>query len=176
MRTMSGEGPSRDPVLLTGGRPVRLLKEEDAEEVLALCLENPLYYRYYPPGPTRESVLRDMRALPPGKGYSDKYFLGYEDREGLMAVLDLILGYPDESAAFVGFFMTDASIQNRGIGSSIIGELCRTLKEAGYREARLGWVKGNPQSARFWRRNGFRETGASYETDGYTVVIARRDL
>ena len=101
---------------------------------------------------------------------------GFFDGDRLIAVLDLILGYPDESAAFVGFFMTDASIQNRGIGSSIIGELCRTLKEAGYREARLGWVKGNPQSARFWRRNGFRETGASYETDGYTVVIARRDL
>ena len=174
MRTMSGEGPSRDPVLLTGGRPVRLLKEEDAEEVLALCLENPLYYRYYPPGPTRESVLRDMRALPPGKGYSDKYFLGYEDREGLMAVLDLILGYPDADTAFVGFFMTRKGDQGKGLGTDLVADLVRGLQEAGYPAVRLCWVKDNPQASSFWLKNGFIPLKEIRDDRGRVLVLAER--
>lgn len=165
-----------DTALFSTRYRARLLSPEDVPQVVALCRGNPLFYRYCPPFVTGERVLADMRALPPGKKAEDKYYTGFFDGDRLIAVLDLILGYPGEDTGFVGFFMTDASIQGRGIGSSIIGELCRALKEAGYREARLGWVKGNPQSAHFWHKNGFRETGASYETDGYTVVIARRDL
>lgn len=45
-----------------------------------------------------------------------------------------------------------------------------------YKAVRLGWVKGNSQSEGFWRRNGFVETGDTYDTGGYTVIVAERDL
>ena len=32
--------------------------------------------------------------------------MGYYDGEKLIAVMDLILTYPDEQTAFIGFFMT----------------------------------------------------------------------
>ena len=162
--------------MLSARYRVRVLLPEDAPKIVALCRGNPLFYRYCPPFVTEERVLADMRALPPEKEAKDKYYAGFFERDRLIAVLDLILDYPVEYSAFIGFFMTDISIQNRGIGSSIIGEICRMLKEGGYREMRLGWAKGNPQSSHFWQKNGFRETGDSYETDGYTVLIARRDL
>ncbi len=90
--------------------------------------------------------------------------------------MDLIDAYPDESTAFIGFFMTNTAIQNRGIGTRIVQELGRYLKSQGYKHIRLGWVKGNFQSESFWHKNGFSETGVSYETSGYTVIVAQRDL
>ncbi len=38
----------------------------------------------------------------------------------LTAVMDLILDYPVDHAAFIGFFMTDTSCQKKGVGSGII--------------------------------------------------------
>ncbi len=117
-----------------------------------------------------------MHALPPNKDICDKYYLGYFDGQKLIAVMDLIMHYPDGSTAFIGFFMTDASVQNTGVGSGIIDELCGKLTEAGIKSIRLGWVKGNPQSESFWHKNKFAETGAVYNTDNYTVIVAQRNL
>ena len=117
-----------------------------------------------------------MRALPPGKSVEDKFYLGYFDKDRLVAVMDFIRGYPDSETGFIGFFMTNAAIQHKGVGSELIGELCRCLRGQGYRAIRLGWVKGNSQSENFWHKNGFQETGVIYETDNYTVIVAERKL
>ena len=155
---------------------VRLLDQSDIDAIFALCSQNSLYYDYCPPFVTRESISMDMRALPPGKDLSDKYYLGYFDGDKLIAVMDFIASYPNGTTAFIGFFMTDMSVQNKGIGSTIIDELCCYLPKAGFTSLRLGWVKGNPQAEHFWHKNGFTETGLTYDTDNYTVIIAQRDL
>ena len=155
---------------------VRLLDQNDIEGIFALCSRNNLYYHHCPPFVTRQSIIESMKALPPKKDLSDKYYLGYFDGEKLIAVMDFIAAYPNAATAFIGFFMTDVSVQKKGIGSRIIDELCAFLPEAGFTRIRLGWVKGNPQSEHFWHKNGFSETGISYETDGYTVIIAQREL
>ena len=51
-----------------------------------------------------------------------------------------------------GFFMTDVSVQNKGVGSGIITELCEKLSQRGYLYVKLGWVKGNPQAEYFWKK------------------------
>ena len=78
--------------------------------------------------------------------------------------------------AFIGFFMTDTSVQNAGIGSGIINTLCSFLKNYGFSNVRLGWVKGNPQAEHFWKKNLFIEIGVTYDTDDYTVVAAQRTI
>lgn len=155
---------------------VRRMKEADIADIFTLCCKNYLFYQYCPPFVTEESIADDMKALPPNKEMSDKYYLGYYDAEKLIAVMDLIRAYPNENTAFIGFFMTDVSVQNTGIGSAIIDELCSYLAEIGFERVRLGWVKGNPQSKYFWHKNGFTETGITYDTDHYTVVVAEREL
>lgn len=155
---------------------VRRVGEDDIAEIYALCVGNGLYYKYCPPFVTRQSIADDMKALPPKKKISDKYYLGCYDGDKLIAVMDLIMGYPDEKTAFIGFFMTDASVQNAGIGSQIIRDLCSGLKDIGVANIRLGWVEGNPQAEHFWRKNGFIRTGVTYDTDKYTVVVAQRAL
>ena len=81
---------------------VRPLTAGDVDKILALCAENEQFYRYHPPLATRESVLEDMTALPPGKCAADKHYLGFFDRETLVAVLDLIERYPQDDTAYCG--------------------------------------------------------------------------
>ena len=165
-----------DVAKLSNTYHVRRLGEEDVPAILSLCSGNGLYYQHCPPFVTERGIISDMKALPPKKTLSDKYYLGYFDGEKLIAVMDLIMAFPDEKTAFIGFFMTDASVQHAGIGSGIIDELCSFLPTAGYTGIRLCWVKGNPQAEHFWHKNGFTETGVTYDTDRYTVVVAGRDL
>lgn len=131
---------------------VRRLTEDDVEMIYDLSSGNSIYYRYHPPFVTRESILEDMAALPPGKGYDDKYYIGFFDGAVLVAVMDLILDYHEAGVAFIGFFMTDVKYQGKGIGSGIISDTTAYLKSLGYVEIRLGVDKGNPQSFAFWTK------------------------
>lgn len=66
-----------EPQNLSARYSVRSLNEADLDAMLALCAGNPLFYQYHPPLATRESILADMYALPPGKTPEDKLFLGF---------------------------------------------------------------------------------------------------
>lgn len=160
--------------LLSGRYHVRRLDPSDVPEILSLCTKNTLYFAYCPPMVTEKSIIDDMSALPPGKTMSDKYYLGWYDGDRLIAVMDLIMAYPDQEAAWIGFFMTDVSVQNRGIGTGIIEDLCRRLAQLGVVRIQLAWVDGNPQAERFWHKNRFLETGASRAVDHYTLTVAQR--
>ena len=141
--------------LLSKSYTVRKLDEADVDAIFELMRKNEIFYKYHPPFVTKESILEDMKALPPQKSYEDKYYIGFFEDETLVANMDLILSYPTEQIAFIGFFMTDVQYQNKGIGSKIIGEVCACLKSLGYTKVRLGVDKGNPQSYAFWLKNQF---------------------
>jgi len=155
---------------------VRCLAENDVPAVLTLCAGNPLYYEYCPPAASAESIRADMTALPPGKGADDKYYIGFFDNDALLAVLDLIAGYPDEKTAYIGFFMTDANVHRQGIGSKIVRELCAGLARQRFEKVKLCWMAGNSQAEGFWHKNGFLETGDTHERDGHKVISACRTL
>lgn len=155
---------------------VKLLGSEDIPDVFALCKRNELYYQFCPPFVTEQSIADDMKALPPEVDESDKYYVGFYDADKLVAVMDLIAEFPNEQTVYIGFFMTDVSVQNVGVGSRIVSELCEYLQTMEYKFARLAWVKGNPQAEHFWKKNGFVETGDIQEMDDYSVVVAQRFL
>ncbi len=155
---------------------VKKLGEQELEQVYQLCQGNPQYYQYCPPFVTKESIRADMNALPPRKMIEDKYYLGFYDGDSLVAVMDLILKFPKEETAFVGFFMMNAAYQGRGIGTAIMEEMCACLKEYGFYYVRLGFAKGNPQSEHFWMKNGFQRTGVEVQNEGYTVVVLEKQL
>lgn len=87
---------------------------------------------------TRKSIESDMVALPDNVDFKDKYYVGYFKNEKLIAVLDLIDGYPKKDILFIGFFMMDISIQKNGVGSAIVNELIDYLTTLKYKEVRLG--------------------------------------
>ena len=134
---------------------VRKIDVADIDDVYALASKNELFYKYCPPFVSKDSILSDMEALPPNRTHDDKYYIGFFEDKTLVANMDLILSYPTEHIAFIGFFMTDVQYQNKGIGSKIIREVCACLKSLGYTKVRLGVDKGNPQSYAFWLKNQF---------------------
>ena len=107
---------------------VRKLNEEDIPEIYKLCSKNELYYIYCPPFVTEDSISEDMKALPPGKSNEHKFYLGFYDDRKLIAILDLISGFPDEDTAYIGFFMMDTDKQKQGIGTNIITCVREALK------------------------------------------------
>lgn len=154
---------------------VTVLSQSDIPAIWKLCSGNPQYYQYCPPVITEESINKDMQALPPGKAMEDKYYLGFWEGNNLLAVMDLILKYPNNSTAFIGFFMLHADKQGKGIGSEIIKEICCYLKKT-FSFIRLGYVKGNKQSERFWIKNSFQPTGVIAHTEKYDIVIMQKAL
>ena len=155
---------------------VRVLTEADVSEVYSLCKENPLYYQFCPPFVTEDSIRADMKALPPNKTYEDKYFLGFYQDEILVAVMDLIDGFPKEETAFVGFFMMKKEYQGRGCGTGLMKDVYDCLKTVGFQYVRLCFAKGNPQSEHFWMKNGFERTGIEAQNAGYVAVVLQKEL
>ena len=134
---------------------VRRLGEADLSLVHVLCLGNPLLYRYSGKTPSMEALRQDLQLAPPGVPPARKFYLGFFAGDTMLAVLDLIDGYPDADTAYIGFFLMNPAYQGRGLGSALIGELAAALGRFGFRALRLGIDKGNPQSGHFWQKNGF---------------------
>ncbi len=155
---------------------VRSLTESDIEAIYDLSIGNPLFYEFCPPFVTRESILEDMRALPPNVTSADKHYVGFFNGDKLVAILDLITHYPNSATAFIGLFMMAREAQGKGIGSAIISDCAATLQTQGYQCIRLGFAKGNPQSEAFWQKNGFRKTGQEYPQERYTIVAMEQEL
>ena len=155
---------------------IRALLPKDAEMIYEVLKANTIFYQFHPPMVTVESILEDMEALPPNKGYEDKYYIGFFDEGTLVAVMDLIEHYPNPGTALLGFFAMNTNLQGQGIGTKIISDCVACLAQVGFEKVRLGIDKGNPQSKAFWLKNGFTFTGEEYESDGSTILVMERKL
>lgn len=128
----------------------RRVGPEHFEAAAALCRGNPLYYEHYgAPPPEPAEISEDLEALPPGKTYEDKYYLGGFGGGQLRLLLDLIDGYPDGDTAWIGFFMLDARLQGLGFGTRLVSELLGALEACGFRRAALGVVPATHRQRRF---------------------------
>lgn len=155
---------------------VRKLLPADCSAIFALCSRNELFYQYHPPFVTMESILADLSALPPGKTNADKYYIGYFQGDLLIAVMDLILHYPENNVAFIGFFMTNRAVQNQGVGSMIVNDCAQLLSANDFCKIRLAIDKGNPQSEAFWIKNHFAKTGEECLRGAFTYLPMERAL
>ena len=153
----------------------RILTVSDLDDIIALCQNNQIFYRYTQARPTRENILDDMTATPAGMDLSAKYYFGFYDAGKLVAIMDLVDGYPSEDIAYIGFFMMDPEYQGKQIGSVIISVVTEYLREIGKTAVRLAIDKGNPQSTHFWKKNGFTVIKEA-DVNGWTKLIAEKAL
>lgn len=149
---------------------VRRLTERDVESVVELAKGNPAFESY-----GIKEVCRDMHLLPPGKEEEEKYYLGYFDGEQLVAVLDFIDGYPEDSTAYIGLFMLDKFVQGQKLGTTLIEKLACYCRELGYKRLLLGYDKADPQASGFWESLDF-EPVREIPQSGDIIVVAERSL
>lgn len=155
---------------------VKQITKKDIPVVYALAKGNPYYYECMKMQPTIENLTETMTELPPGKTLNDKYFVGFWEGDNLVAILDLIIGYPNENIGFIGWFMVNQSRQGNGIGSEILQEILAYMKNLKLQKVRLAYIKDNQQAKHFWLKNGFTSTGEESDTKDYTIVILEREL
>ncbi len=154
---------------------VRKLNFDDVKMIYTFCKSNTQYYEYCGKELSIELIERDLRITPPGIPLEQKYYVGFFEKGKLVAVLDLEDGYPDEDYAYIGFFMINHEMQGNGIGTHIITEVFKHLKELGFQKCMLGIDKDNPQSNHFWRKNGFEVIREVIQEEG-TILVAERQL
>ena len=164
-----------DISMLSNLYSVRRLDDSDADDILEFCRKNTLYYQYCGAEISKDQVLNDLHITPPGVDIADKYYVGFFDGEEMAAVLDLIDGYPEPDIGYIGFFMMNAALQGKQIGSAIIQDVCSYLKQIGKTAVRLGIAKDNPQANHFWKKNGFTVI-KEVERDGWTILVAEKKL
>ena len=107
---------------------IKKMGEEDVSIILNLERGNILYFEYCPPEPSLETVLNDLKTLPDGKSFNDKFYIGFFNSDSLVAIMDFIVSFPQEDTIFIGLFMMDIKESGKGKGSTIINEVLTEFK------------------------------------------------
>ena len=154
---------------------VRRMTDADTDALFDFCKAHTAFYRYCNAQPSRERVLEDLHIAPPGIGPQDKYYVGFFRGDTLVAVLDLIDGYPRPDVGYIGFVMVNAALEGNGVGTAIIRDVCAYLRATGKTAVRLAIAEDNPQANHFWKKNGFVVVDKA-PMDGWTALVAEKKL
>ncbi|MDO4889956.1 MAG: GNAT family N-acetyltransferase [Coriobacteriaceae bacterium] len=169
--------PALDIQSLGTGYEVRRLTEADITDVVLLMRSNRRHWRKMGVKPSRSRLTEIISSVPGATGGEDSYFVGfYDDDADLVAVLDLICGYPEPDDAFIGWFMVDDAQQGRGVGSAIFADVRASMKAQGYDHLEVRCPKESAPSLAFWQAQGFELDGTQSDGGGYTVVGLQRDI
>ena len=160
---------------LSDSYTIRRLTDADVPMLYAWMLRNDQHFRYCGGSTTPERVWQDLTLCPPGTTPAQKHYVRFFDAGTLVAVMDLIDGYPNADTAFIGFFMMNRELQGQGTGTAIVRDVLAALRALGYTAVRLGIDKENPQSNHFWRKNGFTVLREAAQERGI-VLLAERCL
>ena len=169
--------PDFDISMLSSDYSVSRITEADISSVFRLARANRRYYRLLGQRPTMRSLTDIISEVPEGSAPESKHFVGfYGDDGSLVAVLDLITGYPEKDDAFIGWFMVDAELQGQGIGSQLFADIRAAMKGQGYDYLSLGVIKENTEAVSFWEKQGFRFSGRETQRDGRTIAHMERAI
>ncbi|MCL2527032.1 MAG: GNAT family N-acetyltransferase [Defluviitaleaceae bacterium] len=119
---------------------------------------------------TIESSIGDIGAIPPSCTLGQKIYLGIWENDEVISILDIIIGYPEETCLWIGLFLVHGSFHSKGIGSKLIQAVFKAAKEAGYTLAQLGVIENNVKGIAFWQRHGFAVTRHS----GDIIVMEKK--
>ena len=174
------ESPGLDIQALGTSYDVRRITETDISDVVSLARTNGRYYRSLGIRPSRSRLTEIVSDISKGSedvAAASTHFVGfYDEDEGLVAVLDLICGYPEADDAFIGWFMVDANLQGQGVGSSIFADVRASMKAQGYDHLELKCPKASGSARSFWESQGFMATGVEEFNGYYDVMDMARDI
>jgi len=121
----------------------------------------PAYYRITTGAPPRGALAQSMfTALPPDKGYEDKFVWGLYAGDAMIGCADVIRGYPTSDKAVIGLLLLAEPWQRRGLGRAfamLVEQAMATWPEI--MTLRLGVVRPHAGARAFWHKLGYRETG-----------------
>ena len=171
-----GEPADLDIQALGTEYDVRRMTEADIADVYQLARGNRRFYRTIGIRPSRENLTEVISDVPKGAAPAGKHFVGFFDGDDLVAVLDLITGYPEPDDAFIGWFMVDAERQGRGVGSNIFADVRAALSAQGYDHLEVICPQMSESGRAFWEAQGFAVSGSDDDMREYPVLRMARDI
>lgn len=126
---------------------------------------------------TIDNCLSDMNSIPLNFNKESKIYLGFFKSGKAVAVLDCLMGYPDNQTAWIGLLLVDTLIQGQTIGQTIIQGLVSMLKDEGYKSVQLGVIDKNLKALNFWNKcsfNSVREAKDLAHPDLKIIIMERK--
>lgn len=141
---------------------LRAIEPDDVAAVQTLVESDPDYIERvtgHPPGAADAQSL--LMSRPEGLTDDAKLVLGAWLGDELIAVVDLLRGYPTSGTAYVGLLEVDAKHQRHGLGAAAYGlvEQYVASEWPEIQQYRLAVVDTNADAAEFWRAMGFQPIG-----------------
>lgn len=112
--------------------------------------------------PARDAAARDLSELPPGCAPESRHIFAVLAGDEVVGVSDVLRGYPDPSAAFLGLLLIAENRQRLGLGSKAYRELEAVARGWEVARMRLAVVEANARAFGFWERQGFARTGETH--------------
>jgi len=173
-RSGSGRTGNLDIQALSTTFDVREVHDSAVTDVQLLARSNRRYWRELGERPTRAAMTAIIKDVP--EGATEKHFLGfYDEDDELVAVMDLICGYPDSTGALVRWFTVAADRHRQGIGSQLFADVRAALAAQGVTHLMLQ-VPDHEGSLDFWVEQGFTPTGERNEDGRWPTVTLARDI
>jgi len=155
----------------------RLLGAEDAMQVQRLLESNPDYtQRVEGDMPTASAAMEVLTTLPPQTSLNQKKDLGLFLDGDLLALADLIVGWPQATIAHVGLLMTHGKRHRQGLGRAVHQSVIEFLVQFPEIDTlRISIVDSNADAAQpFWSALGYEPTGEFSDYQAGTVKSTAR--
>ena len=121
---------------------------------------------------TMENSIYDIDAIPPNCVIEQKIYISIWEDGKVIAVLDLIEGYPEQTSCWIGLLLVHGDSQGKKIGSKIVHAILNAAKASGYQSVQLGVIENNVKGIDFWQKHGF----TTFRHSGNIVVMTKRIL
>jgi len=110
-------------------------------------------------------------------GESDRELARHLGRCDVFLVNDAVVAFSVYVDDLIHLMMVDPDRHGKGIGSRLLAHTEAVLAERGVVRARLETFDGNDQAIRFYKKNGWSETGRAPDAEhGFTRVFFEKHL
>ena len=156
---------------------VRRIEDDGVASVINLLRGNRRYYRELGIKHGSRNLTDLISSLPEGDDERKTNFVGFYDTDNkLIAVLELIINYPENGKAFIGWFVVDATRQRQGIGSQLFADIRATLSAQGFENLELRVQKNNEIAIDFWTSLGFKLNDKEEIINDRTMCYMERNI
>jgi ribosomal protein S18 acetylase RimI-like enzyme len=105
--------------------------------------------------PAAETTRHLLESRPPGVEPAQKHVIGLQRSGEIVAIVELLEGFPGEAQWYVGLLLLAPTERTRGLGTAVWNAIEAWIGAEGGRHIRLIVQQQNPAAARFWRSVGF---------------------
>jgi GNAT superfamily N-acetyltransferase len=160
---------------------VKTLSETDCGELFELYQTNPDYFEIVEARPPKlADCINDLTECPPSFPKEKKFYVGFYQKGKLQAVVDYLMGYPEEDIFYIGLFMLEGKNRVKGYGKKLLTAVLDAAIDTGFTRLRLGVVSENLNAMNFWTKNGLKEIKqVTRERDNGTeaeIIVMEKDL